>query len=59
MNGQEPEYSNLLTLLSSGSSSDHRNELVIEEFDQWRNPVAQGPVWWSTRCFKDDRNEAA
>jgi hypothetical protein len=59
MNGQEIEYSNLLTLPSSGGKRDHSNELIIEEFDQWRIPEAVGGVLWNLRSFQDDRAEAA
>lgn len=38
---------------------EHSAELVIEEYDNWRNPEAAGTILWCAPTFKDDRSEAA
>lgn len=41
------------------AATEHSAALVIEEYDNWRNPEAVGPILWSWPSFKDDRAEAA
>lgn len=38
---------------------EHSAELVIEEYDNWRNPELVGGVFWSFSTRWDDQAEAA
>lgn len=37
----------VVTISPTGTGPDVRTELVIDHFDQWRNPVHAGPVLYT------------
>lgn len=55
---RDENYSNVVYFPSTQSDGGHSGELIIEDYDNWRNPELIGAVQWCL-SFRDDQTEAA